>query len=279
MLSIEEYIARRKKEDRLNEFDANQRVENMRICTNYIFEYFGNYLDITETEERTALHDEKLDKYRKQLHEYDPEIREWLVGVYAEYGKRMNLTIANVLKQCEFFFLYNSENEFRSASYDCYSQLIKKNPFLKEQTEMLFQFIKGYHWAHSERNRQRGIPFISERINDWVEDTWSKHHVDMAGFCWDWINRFWGDEHHWPVTHRLKSKDSIRRYDYDIRQKSNLFNIDSLYRRMPKKLFTKGRKQEFEILMMYYWLHDLEGDEGNYWDEYIGRTLTSVECK
>lgn len=37
---------------------------------------------------------------------------------------------------------------------------------------------------------------------------------------------------------------------------------------MPKKSFTKGRKQEFEILLMYYWLHDMEGDD-DYWQEYL----------
>lgn len=30
---------------------------------------------------------------------------------------------------------------------------------------------------------------------------------------------------------------------------------------MPKKSFVKGRKQELEILFMYYWLHDMEDDE------------------
>lgn len=74
MLSIEEYIARRKKEDKLNEFDIDARTQNMRICVDYVFEYFSNYLNITEAEEKTVLHDQKLDKYRKQLREYDPEV-------------------------------------------------------------------------------------------------------------------------------------------------------------------------------------------------------------
>ena len=34
---------------------------------------------------------------------------------------------------------------------------------------------------------------------------------------------------------RRKSHTNFRNYDYDIKQKSNLFNIDSLYRKMPKK--------------------------------------------
>jgi hypothetical protein len=33
-----------------------------------------------------------------------------------------------------------------------------------------------------------------------------------------------------------------------------------LYRKNPKKPFIKGKKQELEMLFMYYWLNDMEGD-------------------
>lgn len=55
MLKLEEYIAKRKKEDVLNEFDKDKKDNNLKICVNYIFEYFNNYLNITELEERTIL--------------------------------------------------------------------------------------------------------------------------------------------------------------------------------------------------------------------------------
>lgn len=277
MLSIEEYIARRKREDHLNEFDADQRVENMRTCANYVFEYFSTYLSISEAEERTALRDEKLHKFRKQLHEYTPEIQDWLVGIYADYTSRIDLSVANFLKKDELFLLYSTDSEFRSVSYECYSQLIKKNPYLREQTEMLFRFIREYHLAQSLRNRQyTRRPFISDEINEWLEETWAKHQVDLAGFCEDWISRFWDNEEAWPVSHRLKSKESFRKYEYDFRKKGNLFNLDQLYRRMPRNAFTRGRKQDFEILMMYYWLHGIEGDD-EYWQEYCEKTLPKID--
>ena len=65
MLSIEEYIARRKKEDKLDEYDINKRADNIRICVNYVFEYFNNYQNITEVEEKTALK-KSFTKGRKQ---------------------------------------------------------------------------------------------------------------------------------------------------------------------------------------------------------------------
>lgn len=264
MLRIEEYIARRKKEDNLNEFDLDARTQNIKICVDYIFEYFNNYLNTTEVEEKTVLHSEKLEKYRKQLEVYEPEVREWAVNMYDEYGKQVHKYIGNILKKNELFFIYNTDSEFRSVSYDCYTKLIKKLPFLKEQTEMFFLFIKNHYSVQSQKQFDFGLPIITEEISDWIEKTWAKHQVNLAAFAYNWINRFYDNEDMWPVSHREKSQYSFRKYDYDYKQKSNLFNLKPLYRKIPNKSFIKRRKQELEILFMYYWLHDLEGDDEGY---------------
>ena len=248
----------------------------MRVCVNYVFEYFNNYLNITEAEEKTVLKDEKLDKFRKQLREYDKEIIEWVVGIYSENGKQINRNIGGILKEDKFFFLYDSDKEFRSLSYDCYSKLIKKFPFIRDQTEMLFLFIKDYHRVISQPNNEFKEDYISDEINEWLEQTWSKYQVNLWVFVYQWGQYFYENEDLWPTSHRLKSNCNFRKYDYDIRQKSNLFNLDSLYRKMPKRPFTKGKKQEFEILMMRYWLHSLEGDEDGYWQEYLEKVLPSL---
>ncbi|HBJ2614739.1 TPA: hypothetical protein LA742_003239 [Clostridium botulinum] len=279
MLSIEEYIARRKKEDKINEFNIEEQNENIRFCVNYVFEYFNNYLNITEANEKTALKDEKLDKYSKQLREYDPQIREWLVDIYSDYGKQINRILGNILKKDEFFFLYNSDKEFRSLSYDCYSKLIKRLPFIRDQTEMLFLFIKDYHRVLSEPQDEFKEDYICDEIQEWIENTWKKYQVNLWTFVYQWGEYFYDNEELWPATHRKKSNYNFRKYDYDIKQKSNLFNLDSLYRRMPKKAYTKGRKQEFEILMMHYWLHRLEGDDDGYWGRYLEKTIPSLGRK
>lgn len=103
MLTIEEYIAKRKKEDRLNEFDVEKRIENIKLCVDYIFEYFNNYLDITEIESQTILNNERLDAFRKQLREYDKDIQDWLVNIYKECGKYMHRIIGNILDENDIF--------------------------------------------------------------------------------------------------------------------------------------------------------------------------------
>jgi hypothetical protein len=65
LLSLEEYINKRKKEDKINEFDIDSKMDNMRICVNYVFEYFNHYLDDSKMDEKTALNNEKLEKYKK----------------------------------------------------------------------------------------------------------------------------------------------------------------------------------------------------------------------
>jgi hypothetical protein len=180
------------------------------------------------------------------------------------------------LKENEFFFLLNTDQEFRNLSYDCYSKLVKKHPFLKDQTEMLFFFIKTYHRILSQERRKREIPFFSEDINSWIEDTWITYQVNIAAFAENWVMYFFDHEDLWPVTHRIKSQEEWRKYEYDFRQKSNLFNLNSLYAKMPKKSFTRGRKQDFETLMMYFWLHDIEGDSEGYWQDYLEKVIPAI---
>lgn len=75
--------------------------------------------------------------------------------------------------------MYYNDSEFRNASYECYSRLIKRFPFLKDQTEMLFIFIKDYHRVESEQRFSFEMPSISEEINDWIDKTWAKHQVNI----------------------------------------------------------------------------------------------------
>lgn len=44
---------------------------------------------------------------------------------------------------------------------------------------------------------------------------------------------------------------------------------------MPKKSFTKGRKQEYKILFMYYWLYDIECND-DYRQEYLESVMLGL---
>jgi hypothetical protein len=276
-MKLEEYIFKRKKEDGINEYDLDKRPENIRICVNYIFEYFNNYVETKPFDEKTILHDKKIDYYRKSISDYDTEVKEWLVSMYSSYGKYMHRQLLNLITDI-YFLLYSTEAEFRALSYDIYPNAVKKFKFLDGQSEMIYKFIKE---AHRVKNNIRNFSdiYISESINEWIEETYKKYGVNIYTFCYEYIEPYYETPEKWPVGHKKKCpnydrrseylyKDSCLIWEYDVRQKSNLFGLDTLYRNMPKKDFTKGQKQEFEAVLLYCWLNWFGGDDDNYWDEY-----------
>jgi hypothetical protein len=276
-MKLEVYIFKRKKEDGINEYDLDKRLENTRICVNYIFEYFNNYIDAKPVDEKTILHDRKVDFYRKTLSDYDTDVKEWLVSLYSSYGKYMNRKLMNLITDV-YFLLYTTEAEFRALSYDIYPEAVKKFKFLEGQSEMIYNFIKEAHKYRNGRLTFSDI-YISDNINEWIDETYRNHGVNLYYFCYEYADSYFDSPERWPAGHKKKGKyydkrneylykDSCLIWEYDVKQKNNLFGLDTLYRNMPKKDFVKGKKQEFEVVIMYCWLNFFADDEDNYWDEY-----------
>ena len=165
-MRLEEYILKRKTEDGINEFDRDKRAENTRICVNYIVEYFNNYLETTAGEEKTILHDEKIEKYARMVEQYSGDIQEWLIDLYSSYGKYLHRTLPGFIKDT-YFLLYDSEAEFRALSYDIYPKIIKKYKFLEGHSEMIYRFIKDEHRVRSMlwKTQRLGQEHIRENHN------------------------------------------------------------------------------------------------------------------
>ena len=145
MLYIDVYIHQRKLVDGMNEFVTSQRLSNIRSCINYIFEYFDQYLNIEGAENRTSSDNEKIRKYERALRHFSPDVKNWLVSIYDIYKKQINRNISNILYQSDIFPFMYEDSDFRAISYECYTQLVKQFPFIKDQSELLFKFIKEYH--------------------------------------------------------------------------------------------------------------------------------------
>ena len=226
----------------MNEFDTSQKMNNIRTCIDYIFEYFDQYLPIQGAEKRTVAENEKLLKYEKTLSEFSPDVRDWLVSIYDTYGKQLNRNIAHFVNDDDTFLFMYEEAEFRSLSYDCYASLIKKCPFLKNQAEMLYKFIREYHIKESNAYTEQ-IPDISDKITKWLKDTLVKYNVNIARACEGYVDYFWNNPDMWPARSKIKLEHPFadRKYRYDHKRKTNVFNIDGFYNRFANKPFIKGK--------------------------------------
>lgn len=277
MLTIEEYISKRKKEYNLNEFDldkrVDKRVDNIKSCMDYIFEYYNNYLDTEEIDKNMILNNKTLNKYRNELLNYDDDIIEWLVEIYDKHRSRLNRVIGDILEDNILFLVMNTDAEFRNIFYELYPKLIKKYPYLKEQSEMIYLFIKDHHRVKS--NVKVRMPVFSNEIKKWIDNTKEEYGVDIEAFVFNYLDKFYDDKNMWPRSNKKKFIDDYGKeeYEYDYKKKNNLFGLDLLHTKISKKPFIRGKKQYIELVMMYYWLSDFVGDEDGYWEEYSNIVL------
>lgn len=290
-MSLGEYITRREEEDGINELDAKRRDENLRHCVNYVFEYFNNCLVTTTEDQLTPVLQKKVDKYKLTLTRYSPEIEDWLVALFIANGKQLDKPLRNTIDRHPYFILYDSEAELRELSYDFYSELKKRFPFLDGQAEMLFQFIKDYHRAQNVIEEDDKDIYINEKVSNWVQNTHKNYGVNVISFCANWLGYYMNNPRLWPSQYKSihdkemyewekKNNSSFRPYDpfhwdYKYRSNSNLFNIRQLYYDMPKKPFTNRKKKYFEAIMLYIYLNiwGFDDDTNPYWPEYLKMTF------
>lgn len=279
MMTIDEYIKKRKEEDNLNEFDLKSKSENIKNTVNYVFEYYNGYLDLTEIEYQEAKESVKLANYRKKFLDYSRTIQDWLVKIYSETGKYAHKYIENQLKEEPTLFLLDSDSEFRKISYDCYAALVKKIPFIKGNTEEVFEYIKEYKEVNTN---EIDFTFYEygrvPQLVSWIESTYKKYNINLIKFAEEWCNYFCDSEHLWD--RKTKSDHGQHSfYFYDFKNSKIFFNVGSLYTRMNYKPFIKGKRKELQTLILLTWFKTIASDDGNYIDDFISKNYTKEEIK
>ena len=274
MLSLEEYIHKRKVDDGINEKDREKRMENMQFCMNYLFEYFNQYMDAAAEDPKMRQRSQKIEKYYDQLRNYTPEIRDWLVELYSEFGKYVNVTIRNMIED-DLFLLYDSDAEYRALSYGIYAKVIKKMPFLAGQSENLYLLLKDIHTDLSIMSPYQEERILPGDINEWANKIYYKHGVNLYAFSLSYMEWFQDSPEAWARNRKSKDEENTLftpkeplYWHYDCRTEGNRFNLNELYRRLPRKPYLKGSKKRLEAIMMYSWLFEIGADKDEYWNEY-----------
>lgn len=278
-MTLEQYILMRKKEDSMNEYDLSKRSENIRICVNYIFEYFDNYLENSPDSERTIQEEKKQEKYRQLVSNYSSDVQDWLVHLNSRTHKQVHKHLKSLIDET-YFLLFSTDSEFRSLSYAIYPKAIKKVKELDGEGEMIYNFIRDEHKIRSEFTLEQQSIHITDNIDKWISNTFKKHGVNIFAFCESWCDYYSHTPDLWEKPRKIRDHqyDSMLEYkdydlhswmfwDYDYKANGERFGLNTLYRNMPKKDFLKGKKQAFDAVMMHWWTHHYDDDE-KVWAEY-----------
>ncbi|MEB5471160.1 hypothetical protein U8M33_22090, partial [Virgibacillus pantothenticus] len=96
-------------------------------------------------------------------------------------------------------------------------------------------------------------------------DSYREYGVNIASYAFN-IAWKWSDKY---VEHKYSRQYEEHYYinSYDYRYQDNPFDIDEEYEKHRDKPFMHGKRDYFEMLVMYSWLFDILEDT-SYWPEY-----------
>lgn len=276
MITLDKFIEQRLKDDKKNLLDLSKKETNLQDCVNYVFDYFNTYINIDETQFLQIENDEKVAKYQRQIEKYSSSVQGWLIEVYTQYNKKLNRQIPKLLNNIDIFLLTNSPDSFRKYSYKCYSQLIKKYPFMENYIEQLYEFIIDQHRVlnYNYQFDQKEEASFNEKIDSYVVKTANKYKVNLLIWAQTYANNFYEYEHIWSAG--TYDVSEFGKCYNPMKAKKNKFNIDTIYSQLSTLPYIRGKKKILEILVMYYWQKEIAPVDDNLYEEYMKQACDSV---
>lgn len=276
MLTIQEYIAKRKQEDKLDEFDIKKQSEIISTVIQYVMDYFNSYLDIAKYSAEQLKVQQAIDKFKGTIMERFPTKVEFIISYYWESKKRLDLYIQNAIKEMEDSDLfYLPEDDIKVAQYVCIKKL-KISSISEEFLNNVANCVQEYRAYRGEQPKNSDMKGLDNAIVDWVKKTYLKYHVDLLEYTravsWEYFETY---------VERIYSRSDERHYyinKYDYRYQDNPFDIDAIYERNQHRDFIRGHKGELEMLIMYFWLYE-DICDFEYWPEYVNLCLETGRVK
>src|SRR5690625_2352888 len=171
MLNLDEYLTVRRELDQLDEFSTDHKNENMKAIKQYVEDFFLKYVEQDQAHLVFIERAQEAVKYRSELAIYDEGVREWLVGIYLNYGLCVDRLVEHLLPQCELFLLSWRDEDFSwyvDRVCDVYGE---EYPFLVEDRGILFSLVKGCFRSLQDAGE---FPEIDAGIDRWVVDTYER---------------------------------------------------------------------------------------------------------
>lgn len=265
MLKIEDYITKRKKVDKLNEFDFEKNSDNMQAIIQYVMDYFNNYLNIDEYSQEQMKTQQIVEKFKKGIELRYPGCEDMVVDYYWKHKKRIDKFVENAYGEFEDGGLFYSKEDYQKiVQYVCDHQLIE--PPDEEVKKGLMKLTEAVCSQYHDKPQYSDMVELDNAIVSWVRNTYRDYKVNLreyaAEIAWEY------DKNYIKSTYNAYNRVHYYYNQYDYRYQENPFEIEEIYERNKHRPFIEGRRGELEMLIMYAWLKDMVEDM-DYWPEYV----------
>ena len=100
MLTIDEYIAKMKRADKMDEFDYLKQSENMAAVIKYVMTYFNEYLTLETCDAEAIKLKHKRDKLEQEIESKYPKSKDFILNFHLQNRIGIHKEVKNGLKAC-----------------------------------------------------------------------------------------------------------------------------------------------------------------------------------
>ncbi|MDU5145428.1 MAG: hypothetical protein E6230_24945 [Paenibacillus dendritiformis] len=276
MLTIEQYIEKMKKKDKLDEFNFKNHAVNMSTVMKYVMDYFNNYLDPEAYDYERIKLEQSISKIERELGQDFPKSKEFIFEYYRTWKSRIDKILKSWMKELRYLDLYYSKEDYEYvAEKFCNSSKMKGTGVgrYKEQLVILVQEIKE---SQVEEPSLSGFKYLDSSLVAWAKETFRNYGVNLFQFAreYTWI-------YYEEYVERIYKRESETFYHinrYNHRYNENPFDMDDLYSEHSHRPFIQGKKGELEMLIMYVWLFE-DAYDSDYWPEYVNLCVSAGRVK
>ncbi|MEW8994385.1 hypothetical protein [Clostridium sp.] len=275
MLSLIEYISKRKNEDKIDEFDFKKHSENMASVIKYVTDYFNNYLNLEDYDYEQMKIQETINKFKGKVMKTFPLTGDYVISYYLNKKKRLDKYVGKAFEEVKDSELFYEKQDFEMIA----KYVIEKKldvSFEQELFNTLVILAQEYREANKESPAISEMRELDNELVAWVKAVFRNYNVNLLSYASEVSFHYYETYIDTEYDRSTETFYRINRYDY--RYQENPFNINDIYLRNEHREFIKGRKGELEMLIMYFWLDD-EVKDMDYWPEYVQLCISTNRVK
>lgn len=272
MLSIDEYIAKMKRADKIDEFDYSKQPENMSAVMKYVMAYFTEYLNMETCDTEMIKFKHATDKLEEEVEKKYPKSKNFILNFYVQNKIRISKELEKWVEGVEYFPFYYSDEDFSCLAAEFCSDYklkgVDMSVFCSDVTTLIAEIKKE---ITSEPIPSEMI-HLDNNIVSWVRETYRQYGVNLYSFAADLASEYY--DRYIKYEREMYGGRLYHVNNYNHRYNKNPFGIDQIYDDNKHRPFLENKRGELEMLVMHEWLFSDSYDD-EYWPEYVNLCVSN----
>lgn len=261
-----------KRADKIDEFDYDQKPENVSAVMKYVMAYFNEYLNIETCDTEMIKFKHATDKLEEEAEKKYPKSKEFIINFYIQNKIRISKELEKWVEGVEYFPFYYSDEDFSSLSAEFCSNYKLKGTELNEFSEDVATLIAEIKKDKTAVPSPSDMIRLDSNIVSWVRETYRKYGVDLYSFASDLAFKYY--ERYVKYEREMFGERLYHVNNYNHRYNKNPFGIDQIYEDNKHRPFLENKRGELEMLVMHEWLFSNVYDD-EYWPEYVNLCVSN----